>query len=212
VLTDFDNTITEFLKKFSPKEDLYDKFWSLILAIKDQEKLNLGDILKKIEEIEAFKNGSDNLRLQVDRVLKRLKVIVEILNEAGKYSFEIFERYSRNHSYELIFYREYSKLLYYRSPNQFYTDILYSDDFRKIFGKIFISDCLRSYYATLGEDYVNALTGENLAEFLSSIKEVPMYRNSAGLTFSSLYVFINSNSLCINWDFTEDQIKAVSSI
>jgi virulence-associated protein VapD len=206
--------LKHFSKGHNSDNKLMESFSNLATAAKSGDNLKLEEMSKEVDNIGAYVLDKNEARLKIAKVLEKFKTYLNVLKDIEKYSWEIFTGCTSKvtNINEFYFFRDYSKVLAYRDSEQYYTNILNSTEFKTFFEKIFLSKCHESYYEQLGNNYKATITKENLSKFWECVKEVPMYRNSAGITFSSLYVFINSNPLYTECDFTENQIKAVSSL
>jgi hypothetical protein len=202
---------------YNRHEALVESFNKLVTATKPLTSVNVENILKLMNDIEDYKITTEEaFGLGIDKILEKVKAFKKVIEEMEKYSCELFSVCSSNKDIsinEFNFYKEYSKLICYRDSKQYYTDILQSEEFKLFFKSIIISECHTSYYKTLDSKYIEAINkNDTFQQFYESIKEVPMHRNCAGMTFSSMYVFINGNPLYTVSEFTEDQIKAVNFI
>jgi hypothetical protein len=162
-----------------------------------------------------FNNEYSKLReanQEIEKALNKSVVSLELYTDASHHSNALFEECSTNANLnEFNFYREYSRLITARDLNfQFYTEVLNSTEFKEFFIKICSSTCIQSYYKKLGEPYIDALGVQGIFDmFYDSVIQMPFYRHSAGMTFSSMYVFINGNPLFYKIDLTDDQLLAV---
>jgi hypothetical protein len=190
------NTIRELVRKVNNMEELYEELIGQINEIKL--------VIKPYLNIDLYKNTSDNIFPPPFELIEILKLWVDDKIKEGSLETFKIEGILRL-EFNLIYYQLYEN----RKTKHSYSDI-FDTNFQNFVKDILKSNCIRTYYIKYYPECENYLANEViLNNFLDSICFVPLAEGRQGITLSSLYVYINSNSIEKLNHLDEEQFKAV---